>query len=128
MANRGRRAGARKESLGLDELMIVNPHGGRGGAGMLLGADGEVYDVRLGAADDRYYLGDDGSLYENARARSAATPPRYLLGGDGALYAVEWTKHGSGALGCTCGTRTACACAAWRGAVCMGGPTRASIR
>ena len=128
MAKRGRRVDARSASHGLDELMIVNPHGARRRAGMLLGADGELYDVRMGAADDRYYLGDDGSLYESARTRPRAAAPRYLLADDGALYAVEWTKQGAGAPGCACGTRAACVCAAPRAAECASGRTRASIR
>jgi hypothetical protein len=127
MAKRGRRAGAHEVAHGLNELMIVNPHGARGGAGMLLGADGDVYDVRMGAADDRYYLGDDGSLYESTRTRPSTAAPRYLLAGDGALYAVERTKQGSGGLACGCGTAAACACAAQRALGCRAGQTRASI-
>jgi hypothetical protein len=63
-------------TLGLDELMIVNP----GPA----------------AKDDTWFLGDDGGLYRMARpgegtAHDAAlgdpdAVPRFFLGDDGTLY------------------------------------------
>jgi hypothetical protein len=63
-------------SLGLDELMIVNPGRPRPDATWLLGDDGGLYRIdgvgegtppglALGDHDvPRFFLGDDGTLYE----------------------------------------------------------------
>ena len=65
-------------TLGLDELMIVNPGpppvARPNEASWFLGEDGGLYRIEprhgagLGAADPvpRYFLGDDGTLYETA--------------------------------------------------------------
>lgn len=72
-------------TLGLDELIIVNPGAPPEPTSWFLGADGAVYrldratastggdsqrhDSRLGANEPvpRYFLGDDGVLYERRR-------------------------------------------------------------
>jgi hypothetical protein len=69
-------------NLGLDELMIVNPGPAPPRSSWFLGADGGLYrmdhphaarrvrahsgDTTLGGAElvPRYFLGDDGTLYE----------------------------------------------------------------
>ena len=62
--------------LGLDELIIVNPGAVPSATSWFLGADGGVYrldspadpqrnEAALGDAEvPRYFLGDDGTLYE----------------------------------------------------------------
>ena len=66
--------------LGLDELIIVNPGAAPSATSWFLGADGGVYrldhldrqradpqrnESALGDAEvPRYFLGDDGTLYE----------------------------------------------------------------
>jgi hypothetical protein len=99
-------------SIGLDELMIVNP--GRPGLAELvsgkyfLGDYGRLYQVQdfLGEQSDaglaEYYLGDDGNLYqlkglqaliqsEDSAAGLAGTRrlPRFFLGEDGTLYEMR---------------------------------------
>ena len=57
---------SRSKRLGLDELMIVNP-GLRDGEAYLLGDDNMLYRVERLAENDptgRFFLGDDGTLYE----------------------------------------------------------------
>ncbi len=68
---------ARRHSLGLDELMIVNPAPNYRSA-LLLGDDGILYEVqgsclrqRTGTSRQegggmpyRFFLGEDGTLYE----------------------------------------------------------------
>jgi hypothetical protein len=65
----------RYRSLGLDELMIVNPGEPPSGAGhcpcqVFLGEDGALYEVQgLGGADQgfalgEFFLGEDGRLYQ----------------------------------------------------------------
>ncbi len=62
-------------SLGLDELMIVNPGEPPSGVGrcpcqVFLGEDGSLYEIQgLDGADQyfalgEYFLGDDGALYQ----------------------------------------------------------------
>jgi|CXWK01.1.fsa_nt_gi hypothetical protein len=94
-------------SLGLDELMIVNP-GPPGGAAVYLGADGVFYRAPgVGRPSDpgvpeQFFLGDDGALYRVRGAGLAGLangrggrrcgcgcsgdPGRYFLGDDGWLY------------------------------------------
>jgi hypothetical protein len=65
-------------NLGLDELMIVNP--------------GEP--PALGAPQDSWFLGEDGTLYRidtpKLKGLSGTEPvPRYFLGDDGTLYERE---------------------------------------
>jgi hypothetical protein len=92
------------QTLGLDELMIVNP--GLPGQAELsgtvfLGEDGALYQV-LGLEDDgdtaglsEFYLGDDGRLYQlqglsALLAKSDETrPPRAFLGADGTQYEIR---------------------------------------
>lgn len=76
-------------SLGLSELMIVNP--ARGGLGaMFIGRDGGLYGVEAiddpSAADSlgRYFLGEDGTLYQMGDA--APSREGFFLGDDGTLY------------------------------------------
>ena len=61
----------RRGSLGLDELMIVNP-GSPGAGAVFLGEDGTLYQVQgmsLSEWDEpgRFFLGEDGTLYEVLR-------------------------------------------------------------
>ena len=61
-------------NLGLDELMIVNPGPPPNETSWLLGEDGSLYRIDapgvagLSGAESvpRYFLGDDGTLYETA--------------------------------------------------------------
>ena len=71
-------------SLGLDELMIVNPAVG-GLSAVFLGRDGRLWGVEEGRGEGRYFLGDDGSLYQAGTAGSG-DPTRFFLGNDGTLY------------------------------------------
>jgi hypothetical protein len=60
--------------LGLDELMIVNP-GRRDGTAYLLGDDNRLYRVEGLAESDppnRFFLGDDGTLYEVMNPRGTS--------------------------------------------------------
>jgi hypothetical protein len=98
-------------SLGLDELMIVNP-GGPGeaepGMAIFLGEDGTLYQVQ-GLEDEEnapglagFYLGDDGRLYQLQGLDALIPPqdeavgmadsgrmPRFFLGEDGTLYEIR---------------------------------------
>jgi hypothetical protein len=101
------------QTLGLDELMIVNPgpegaDGFSAGEGQFfLGEDGTLYQVEgLEQGDGEtglsgYFLGDDGILYriEGPDDSSVSQPPaqgpdanketsRFFLGEDGMLYEV----------------------------------------
>jgi hypothetical protein len=79
----------RRRSLGLDELMIVNP--GRPGARVaFLAAHGRLVPVRGLGAPARLFLAADGSLYRlhGLGSNECAEPPRYFLGEDGTLYEV----------------------------------------
>lgn len=63
-----RQESGRREPLGLDELMIVNPSPA-GGCGIVLGDDGTLYKVDGLGADRQtalasYFLGSDGTLYK----------------------------------------------------------------
>ena len=101
-----------QKSIGLDELMIVNPGQpeaqGLGSADFFLGEDGTVYQVRGAGAQapeeslTGFFLGDDGSLYQlhgldrlappdegTAGVAGAQRLPRYFLGEDGTLYEVK---------------------------------------
>ena len=103
-----------QNSLGLDELMIINPTSPEaalpGSTGLFLGEDGTVYQVQgygseaaLGDARlGEFFLGDDGNLYqlqglqalmtaEQGEARLAGAPrlPRCFLGEDGTLYEIR---------------------------------------
>jgi len=99
-------------SIGLDELMIVNP-GRPGSAKYFLGDDGRLYQVQgfRGEQSDaglaEYYLGDDGNLYQlkglqaliqstlrqpkNGAAGLAGVHrlPHFFLGEDGTLYEMR---------------------------------------
>jgi hypothetical protein len=83
----------KQRSLGLDELMIVNP--GAPGAEIFLGDDGGVYQVQgLAAKPDaaglgEFFLGDDGRLYQVHGLAGAGRLPRYFLGEDGTLYELR---------------------------------------
>ena len=67
--------------LGLDELLIVNPSSARPATSWFLGADGGVY--RLGPPT----VSDGGDPQLNEAALGNAEPvPRYFLGDDGILY------------------------------------------
>jgi hypothetical protein len=67
--------------LGLDELMIVNPDH-HDGTAYVLGADNKLRRVRRsagpaatvhqGVASNRFYLADDGTLYEVLGPRRAS--------------------------------------------------------
>jgi hypothetical protein len=93
-------------TLGLDELMIVNP-GPPEGAALFLGQDGVFYRTDRLQGLERFFLGEDGSLYRvqgvglagldegKERQRCGCKPSsgfgRYFLGADGMLYeAVEY--------------------------------------
>lgn len=86
---------AKRKSLGLDELMIVNPSGSDSGA-YFLGEDGTLYQVRgldLGeaAAPARsFFLGEDGVVYQVQGLGEVGKPDnsRLFLGADGNLYGV----------------------------------------
>jgi hypothetical protein len=67
--------------LGLDELIIVNPGSPGTTTSWFLGADGGVY--RLGPLDPT--RSGDRSLDETALGQ-AEPVPRYFLGDDGILY------------------------------------------
>jgi hypothetical protein len=61
----------RRQPLGLDELMIVNP-GPPGADALFLGQDGTLYQVQgLAVEEDRHlgrlFLGEDGTLYQMVR-------------------------------------------------------------
>lgn len=95
---------AKRKTLGLDELMIVNPS--RPGSGAyLLGEDGTLYHVN-GLDLDRapparpFFLGEDRALYQGRRRHPGAVARpsldetqerergRFFLGADGTLYEV----------------------------------------
>jgi hypothetical protein len=101
-------------SLGLDELMIVNP-GKAGATGtddvILFGEDGRLYQVvGLDSAETmpestEFFLGDDGILYQIIGLNSLVEPggssnglagtrrlPRFFLGDDGTMYEVRNRK------------------------------------
>jgi hypothetical protein len=100
---------------GLHELMIVNPTASDGAAGLVIGADGDLYRVREDSSCcSRWFLGDDGSLYQGGLTRSAGIGPRYFLGSDGALYLADRTAdapvnpgYGGGVRACHCGAQRA---------------------
>ena len=71
-------------SLGLDELMIVNPAVG-GLSAVFLGRDGRLYGVADRPGGGHFFLGDDGTVYQVATAGSGGHP-RFFLGSDGTLY------------------------------------------
>lgn len=71
-------------SLGLDELMIVNPAVG-GLSAVFFGRDGRLWGVEESGGEGRYLLGDDGSLYQVGAAGSGDLA-RFFLGNDGTLY------------------------------------------
>jgi len=94
-------------SLGLDELMIVNPSSSDSKA-VFLGEDGTLYQVQgIGKEDElqgpgHFFLGEDGTLYQVqgydlggsdefaglAGGELSPTPGRFFLGEDGTLYEV----------------------------------------
>jgi len=92
-----------QNSIGLDELMIVNPGrpGPTGSADYFLGDDGSLYQVQRiqGGQSEAglagFYLGDDGNLYQlhglQALTGLAGAPrlPRFFLGEDGTLYEMR---------------------------------------
>lgn len=58
---------SRSRRLGLDELMIVNPSPRAGAAAYVLGNHNTLYRVEGLAENERpgrFFLGDDGTLYE----------------------------------------------------------------
>jgi hypothetical protein len=89
-----------QKSMGLDELMIINPGlpeaAGPGSAELFLGEDGRLYEIQgieSEAGLAAFFLGDDGSLYQLHGAQSMTTVgpgerrlPRFFLGEDGTLY------------------------------------------
>jgi hypothetical protein len=89
-------------SLGLDELMIVNPGEPLAGINrspyrVFLGEDGALYEVQGldGTGQDfaagEYFLGEDGTLYQVVGRQEAALRPEvgeYFLGDDGGLYTL----------------------------------------
>ena len=93
----------RHDSIGLDELMIVNPGrpGSASNADYFLGEDGKVYQVQgieyepSDAGLSGFYLGDDGRLYHLhglqalAGLAGARRLPRRFLGEDGTLYEMR---------------------------------------
>jgi len=104
---------AHDASLGLDELMIVNPTSPHGEKVVLLGDDGalcrvDAVDARRGRHGlEEFFLGADGTLYrlERAHGTIAGSPAtgslagegsargagatRYFLGADGSLYELD---------------------------------------
>ena len=101
-----------QNSIGLDELMIVNPGHPEAqelsSADFFLGEDGTLYQVQGAGAQSPeesltgFFLGDDGSLYQlhgldrlappdegTAGVAGAQRLPRYFLGEDGTLYEVK---------------------------------------
>lgn len=90
---------AEDRSLGLDELMIVNP-GPLGGMALYLGQDGVFHRADRLQGQERFFLGADGSLYrvrgvglaslDEGRKRcgcgSSGGFGHYYLGDDGRLY------------------------------------------
>jgi hypothetical protein len=85
------------ETLGLDELMIVNP-GTEGAEGSLLGEDGNLYQVQgLGweealPGSGQFFLGEDGTLYQVEgleQGEGETGLSGYFLGDDGILYRIE---------------------------------------
>jgi hypothetical protein len=89
-------------SLGLDELMIVNPGEPVTGVGrclsqLFLGEDGALYEVQGldGAGPDfagsEFFLGDNGALYQVVgrwKAGLRLGRDQFFLGDDGGLYRV----------------------------------------
>ena len=95
-----------ERTLGLDELMIVNPGVSREEEGFqpgqfFLGEDGTLYQLKRECDVDPwrglagYFLGDDGSLYQVQELKHL---PRsvgsgdYFLGQDGTLYQMVTEK------------------------------------
>jgi hypothetical protein len=101
-------------SLGLDELMIVNP-GKAGATGtdeiIFFGEDGRLYQVvGLDSGESmpestEFFLGDDGKLYQifglNSLVEAEGNPnelagtrrlPRFFIGDDGTIYEVRNRK------------------------------------
>ena len=85
----------RRQPLGLDELMIVNPGRPRTRA-VLRAASGLRYRAQTLRRPREYlFLGADGMLYQvrggsrrDLLVSPAAEPNRFFLGMDGALYEV----------------------------------------
>jgi hypothetical protein len=92
------------QSLGLDELMIVNPAASDTTA-YFLGEDGVVYQVHgMGEGEEfeglgYFFLGEDGTLYQAEGVKASAAEAsqalgeaesrelgRFFLGADGTLY------------------------------------------
>jgi hypothetical protein len=78
----------RRRSLGLDELMIVNP-GQPGAAPVFLGARGARNRRRGATAPGPYFLGADGMVYSVRGLGEGEAPGRYFLGEDGTLYELR---------------------------------------
>ncbi len=100
----------RQNSIGLDELMIVNPGqpGPTAGADYFLGDDKTLYQVQGSQGEQseaglaEFYLGDDGRLYQLYGLQALVPPedgvsglagenrlPRFFLGEDGTLYEMK---------------------------------------
>jgi hypothetical protein len=84
----------RRQPLGLDELMIVNP-GPPGADPLFLGRDGTLYQVQgLGQEGEELaelgpvFLGEDGTLYQvqGLAEEENRHLGRFFLGEDGTLY------------------------------------------
>jgi hypothetical protein len=84
----------RRQPLGLDELMIVNPSP-TGADALLLGQDGTLYQLqglrREGeelAELGPFFLGEDGTLYQvqGLAEEEDRHLGRFFLGEDGTLY------------------------------------------
>ena len=71
--------------LGLDELIIVNPGTPPAPTSWFLGADGGVYRVDRPTPSARGDLSGDRSLDETTLGQ-AEPVPRFFLGDDGILY------------------------------------------
>ena len=67
--------------LGLDDLIIVNPGSAPAATSWFLGADGGVYLLERPGAS-----GDTDPQLNNAALGDAEPVPRYFLGDDGMLY------------------------------------------
>jgi hypothetical protein len=85
----------RRQSLGLDELMIVNS-GPPGVDALFLGHDGTLYQIQgLGEGEELaelgpFFLGEDGTLYQvqGLAEEENRHVGRFLLGEDGTLYQI----------------------------------------
>lgn len=92
------------QSLGLDELMIVNP-GLPGAAGVFLGQDGQLYQIEgfdetpsLQGLAGQVFLGEDNTLYQIQGISDTGDSQsfgHFFLGDDGTLYQVQGLDENS---------------------------------